>query len=68
MALGKKIHQLSRSIFIYKNGWLEFSIIIVCGLTWMYVHMCAWCPWDLKEGVGSPGTGVMDGGELLCGC
>jgi hypothetical protein len=29
----------------------------------MYVK----CPWRPKEGVGSPGTGVADGGKLLCG-
>ena len=62
--LGKKIHQLSRSVFICKNGMLEFFIIIVYIFTWMYVNMCAWYPWNLKEGVGSPGTRVRSVGEL----
>ena len=35
----------------------------------MYVHhMCAWCLRRPEEGVGSPGTGAMDGCELPCGC
>ena len=33
------------------------------------VHqMCAWCPRWAEEGVGSPGTGVIDGCKPSCGC
>jgi len=31
-----------------------------------YPH--AWCPQRIKEGVGFPGTGVIDNHEPLCGC
>jgi hypothetical protein len=30
-------------------------------------HICAWHPWR-PEDIRSPGTGVTDGCELLCGC
>lgn len=31
-------------------------------------HMHAWLPLEAREGIGSPGTGVRDGCELLCEC
>lgn len=31
-------------------------------------HVCVWCLWTLEEDLGSPGTGVIDSGEQLCGC
>jgi hypothetical protein len=42
----------------------------------MYMSACMyicvphgfWCLWGPEEGIGSPGTGVTDGCELLCGC
>lgn len=29
-------------------------------------HLCAWCPQRLEEGIGFPGTGVLDGREPPC--
>lgn len=34
----------------------------------LYVHYVhAWCLWRSEEGIGSPGTGIMDGCETLYG-
>lgn len=30
--------------------------------------VCAWYPWKPEEGIESPGTGITDDYELLCGC
>jgi hypothetical protein len=30
-------------------------------------HLYAWCPWRPEEGIRSPGTGVADDCEPLCG-
>lgn len=32
------------------------------------VHQCIWYPQRLEDGTGSPGTGVADGCEPICGC
>ena len=41
------------------------SVLPAC----MYVyHMYAWCQWRPEEGIGSPGTGVLDGCEALYEC
>lgn len=35
----------------------------------MYVeHAHAWCPQKSEDGIGSPGTGAMDGHEAPCKC
>lgn len=35
----------------------------------MYMYLvCICCQWKSEEGVGSPGTGVVDDCELPCGC
>lgn len=38
-------------------------------LAYMFMPcVCAWYPWNPGEGAGYPGTRVIDGCELPCGC
>jgi hypothetical protein len=51
--------------------FLEFyKILCIWVFTFMYVyvHVCAWCPWMPEQGVGFPGTGVTVDCEMPCGC
>lgn len=40
------------------------ALVCVCVFSFMYMHhLLAWDPERLEEGIGCPGTGVMDGCE-----
>jgi hypothetical protein len=50
-----------------------FCFVVLCGclvfnLFLSYTHWCFACMCVCVRDVGSPGTGVTDSGELLCGC
>ena len=40
---------------------------LACGFICVY-YMCICCQWRLEKGIGSPGTGEIDGCELPYGC
>lgn len=52
--------------------WEHVSVSCVCmgalctSMSVYCVHV--WCPWRWEEGIGSPGSGVMDCCKVPCGC
>jgi hypothetical protein len=51
-------YSLKTTYFLYK------SVLLAC----VPYHWSALCSWRPGKGVGSSGTGLMDGCELPCGC
>lgn len=49
-----------------------FTIMVLKGYFYLMrmgvLPACAWYPWRLRESIGTPGTGIIVGCALLCGC
>lgn len=49
----------------FKIRFITFIILCV-GVFCLYMHhVCAWRSWRSEEGIGSPGTGLTDGPDLV---
>lgn len=64
--LGSVTSGLSPKLYTFcKMGIIVLVLIFAYGCL---AHMHTLVPHWLEEGVGSPGTGITDGFEPLCGC
>lgn len=54
------------ALFLFINMSLSHCMCMNAFLVCVSVsHVCTWCPWRQEEDVGSTGTEVADGWELL---
>jgi hypothetical protein len=56
-------------VFLKLNKYIFIYFMCVCIFSFICVYyMCICCQWRLEKGIGSPGTGEIDGCELPYGC